>query len=83
MGRNGGSNAELEKAKAEALKLQNRLTLLKVQKLEGELVEKVKIKFLIGDACTTLRTQLLELPSSWSPSFDARISSPHNFTKFG
>jgi hypothetical protein len=57
-----GQNGELEKAKTEALELQNRLTRLKVEKLEGQLVEKSKVQFLIGNSCVIFRNKLLDLP---------------------
>jgi hypothetical protein len=61
LGKNG-SNPAIEKAKAEALALQNRLTRLRVEKLEGTLVEKSKVTFLLGNSLTILRSRILDLP---------------------
>ena len=62
IGRNGGGNAELEAAKTEALQLQNELTRVKLLKLQGGLVEKRQVVFLLGNSLTVLRGRLLALP---------------------
>jgi hypothetical protein len=58
-----GQNGELEKQKALALELQNRLTRLKVEKLEGQLVAKREVEFLVGNASAVFRRKVLDLPT--------------------
>jgi hypothetical protein len=62
VGRNGGSNAELEAQKVESLRLANRTARAKLQKLEGELVEKREVKLVIDHALTAMREHVLRLP---------------------
>ena len=62
IGRNGGGNGDLEAAKTEALQLANELTRAKLRKLQGELVEKREVTFVLGHALATLREQILRVP---------------------
>ena len=61
IGRNGGQNADLEAAKTEALQFANELTLAKLDKLRGTVVEKRVVEFVLGHALVTLREQILRL----------------------
>jgi hypothetical protein len=62
IGRTAGSNGELEKAKTEALQLQNELTRVRLEKLRGDVVEKREVQFALGYALTTLREHILRVP---------------------
>jgi hypothetical protein len=78
-----GQNGELEKVKTEALELQNRLTRLKVEKLEGQLVEKSKVGFLVANSCLIFRNKLFDLPKRLTAdlrSFGLDNSRLHDIT---
>jgi hypothetical protein len=62
IGRNGGSNTDLEAAKTEALQLANELTRAKIAKMNGAVVEKREVAFVINFALTTTRERILRIP---------------------
>jgi hypothetical protein len=62
IGKNGGQNAELEKAKTEALQLQNELTRAKLQKLRGDVLDRKMVTFAIENSWALLRERIMQLP---------------------
>ena len=64
IGKNGGSNTDLEAAKTEALQLANELTRAKIAKMNGTVVGKREVEFVLGYVLTTMREQILRLPVS-------------------
>ena len=62
LGKNGGSNAEFEAAKVEALAIQNELNRLKLEKLRAALIERDQVELVIADALVILRERILSLP---------------------
>jgi hypothetical protein len=58
----GGQNSELEEHKVEALRLQNELTRVRLEKLRGDVVDLREIQFVFSNTLTILREQILRLP---------------------
>jgi hypothetical protein len=78
LGGRNGQNPALERAKATALELQNELNRLKLEKLKGNLVEKDKVKFLIGNSLVVLRARILEeLPRQLTAQLRGHIEHAH------
>jgi hypothetical protein len=62
VGKNGGGNSDLEQAKTEALQLANELTRAKLARLQGTLVERRVVQFVLSHVLATLREKFLQLP---------------------
>jgi hypothetical protein len=62
-GGKNGSNPAMEEAKTEALKLQNELSRVKLEKLRGDLLEKREVIFLVEHTLVVLRQRILGLPA--------------------
>ena len=77
LGGRNGQNPQLEKAKAEALELQNRLTRLKVEKLEGTLVEKSKVREFLAIRLSSCTPGSWDCQAAWLPSLRDLVSTMH------
>jgi hypothetical protein len=58
----------MEEAKTEALKLQNELSRVKLEKLRGDLLEKREVIFLVEHTLVVLRQRILGCPLWFAPS---------------
>ncbi len=63
VGRNNGGNGDLERAKTEALRLQNEITRAKLAKMRGDVVGRKEIQFTIGFALARCREDILRIPN--------------------
>jgi len=62
-GGKNGSNPAMEEAKTEALKLQNELSRVKLEKLRGDLLERREVIFVVEHTLVVLRQRILGLPA--------------------
>jgi hypothetical protein len=62
IGKNGGSNGDLEAAKTEALQLANEITRAKLAKMRGDVLDRKMVVFGIESSWAILRERIMTLP---------------------
>jgi hypothetical protein len=62
-GNKNGHGDELDREKIEGLRLQNAISRAKLQRLDGDVVAKREVAFILGHMLLLLRTQILTVPA--------------------